>query len=107
MRGTDEDRQHWSRVAADWVAWARAPDHDAFWAYRAALAAFIGRGAGTALDLGCGEGRVARELGALGYQVTAVDPVGALLAAPFRDQVLASGQVVKCETFVGWPSTTS
>ena len=66
MRGMDEDRQHWSRVAADWVAWARAPDHDAFWAYRAALAAFIGRGQGAALDVGCGEGRVARELRALG-----------------------------------------
>jgi SAM-dependent methyltransferase len=81
MRETDEDRQHWARVAADWVAWARAPDHDAFWAFRTALAAFIGRGAGAALDLGCGEGRVARELRALGYQVTAADPVGALVAA--------------------------
>jgi SAM-dependent methyltransferase len=76
-----EDRQHWSRVAADWVAWARAPDHDAFWAYRAALAAFIGPGHGAALDMGCGEGRVARELRTLGYQVTAADPVDALVAA--------------------------
>lgn len=81
MRGVGEDRQHWSRVAADWVAWARAPDHDAFWAYRAALAAFIGRGQGTALDVGCGEGRVARALRALGYHVTAADPVRGLVAA--------------------------
>jgi SAM-dependent methyltransferase len=75
------DREHWSRVAGEWVAWARAPDHDAFWAYRGSLAAFIGRGAGEALDVGCGEGRVARELMALGYRVIGTDPVGALVQA--------------------------
>jgi hypothetical protein len=37
------------------------PNHDAFWAYRASLAAFICRGNGQALDVGCGEGRVSRE----------------------------------------------
>ena len=73
--GSDEDSRHWSRVAGDWVAWARKPNHDAFWAYQAALVAFIGRGSGTALDVGCGEGRVARVLTGCGYQVTAVDPV--------------------------------
>jgi SAM-dependent methyltransferase len=45
------------------------------------LASFIGRGAGEALDGGCGEGRVARELMALGYRVIATDPVGALVRA--------------------------
>ena len=81
MTDADEDRNHWSRVAADWVAWARKPNHDAFWAYQAALAAFIGRGTGKALDMGCGEGRVARVLTALGYQVTAIDPVCEFVAA--------------------------
>lgn len=75
MTDADEDSRHWSRVAGDWVAWARKPNHDAFWAYQAALVAFIGRGSGTALDVGCGEGRVARVLTGCGYQVTAVDPV--------------------------------
>jgi hypothetical protein len=54
------------------------PNHDAFWAYRASLAAFICRGNGQALDVGCGEGRVSRELTACGFQVTAVDPVSRL-----------------------------
>jgi SAM-dependent methyltransferase len=81
VEGRDADRKHWSRVAADWVAWARAPNHDAFWGYRAALASFIGRGQGAALDIGCGEGRVARELRALGYHVIAADAVDALVAA--------------------------
>lgn len=76
-----EDVKHWSAVAADWIAWARAPDHDSFWAYRPALEAFIGNGQGPALEIGCGEGRVARALGALGYDMTVVEPAPALLAA--------------------------
>jgi ubiquinone/menaquinone biosynthesis C-methylase UbiE len=79
MTGAEEDRKHWTRVAGEWTAWARAPNHDAFWAYRASLAAFIGGGCGEALDVGCGEGRVSRELMALGYQVTATDPVSELV----------------------------
>lgn len=77
MRGAD----HWADVASDWIAWARTPHHDSFWAYREALRAFIGAGTGEALDVGCGEGRVCRELTALGYRVTAVDPVPAMVAA--------------------------
>jgi SAM-dependent methyltransferase len=75
------DRSHWTAVARDWIAWARASDHDAFWAYRASLAGYIGRGSGEALDVGCGEGRVSREVKALGYRVTAVDPVAELAEA--------------------------
>ncbi len=81
MQRTDDDRQHWARVAAEWVAWARMPKHDAFWSYRAALADFVGPGKGAALDVGCGEGRLSRELTALGYHVIASDAVGELLAA--------------------------
>jgi SAM-dependent methyltransferase len=75
------DRSHWAAAARDWIAWARAPDHDAFWAYRTSLAGFIGRGSGEALDVGCGEGRVSRELKSLGYRVWAVDPVTELVEA--------------------------
>jgi SAM-dependent methyltransferase len=77
--GAEEDWKHWSRFAAEWTTWARAPNHDAFWAYRASLAAFIGDGDGEALDVGCGEGRVSRELMALGYKVTATDRVSTLV----------------------------
>ena len=81
MSGKPIDIEHWSRVASEWTAWARAPNHDAFWAYRASLLAFIGRGAGDALDVGCGEGRVSRVLKDCGYRVTAVDPVEQLVSA--------------------------
>src|SRR5262244_443913 len=81
MSGKGVDVEHWSRIAAEWTAWARAPNHDAFWAYRASLLAFIGQGAGEALDVGCGEGRVSRVLKECGYRVTAIDPVEKLVLA--------------------------
>ena len=81
MAGEPADKAHWTRVAAEWIAWARSPGHDAFWAYRRALGRFIGAGSGQALDIGCGEGRVSRELKALGYRVTASDAVAAMVEA--------------------------
>jgi SAM-dependent methyltransferase len=75
------DHEHWSRIAAEWTAWARTPNHDAFWAYRSSLLAFIGEGQGEALDVGCGEGRVSRVLKECGYRVTATDRVEALVTA--------------------------
>jgi ubiquinone/menaquinone biosynthesis C-methylase UbiE len=75
------DREHWTRVAAEWTAWARSPKHDASWAYREALISYIGKGNGETLDVGCGEGRVSRELQALGYRVTATDTVAELVEA--------------------------
>lgn len=78
---TAADRAHWTKVAREWIAWARSPNHDAFWSYRTLLAQFIGRGTGSVLDVGCGEGRVSRLLGELGYHVTASDAVDAMMMA--------------------------
>jgi 2-polyprenyl-3-methyl-5-hydroxy-6-metoxy-1,4-benzoquinol methylase len=90
------DYEHWSRVSSEWIEWARAPNHDAFWAYRGSLIAFVGRGEGEALDVGCGEGRISRELKACGYRVTASDPVSELVNAAREarsadDYAVASG----------------
>ena len=78
MSNSPIDREHWSRVAREWIAWARLPGHDAFWAYRESLVNFVGPGDGEALDIGCGEGRVSRVMKDLGYRVTASDPVAEL-----------------------------
>jgi 2-polyprenyl-3-methyl-5-hydroxy-6-metoxy-1,4-benzoquinol methylase len=75
------DIEHWSRIASEWTAWARASDHDAFWAYRASLISFIGHGTGDTLDVGCGEGRVSRVLKECGCRVMAIDPVEKLISA--------------------------
>lgn len=68
-------------MAAQWIAWARTEGHDAFWAYRTAFEAFVGRGAGDAIEIGAGEGRICRVLQGLGYKMTAVEPVEAFLEA--------------------------
>lgn len=80
-RKPQTDHEHWSRIASEWIAWTRTPHHDAFWAYRDAFVAFVGHGVGDALDIGCGEGRISRELKRCGYRVTAVDAVQELLDA--------------------------
>lgn len=82
----DADQAHWARVAEQWIAWARTPGHDLFWSYRDRLVRFIGPGRGEALDVGCGEGRVSRELKALGFRVTATDVVGAMVDAARQAQ---------------------
>ncbi|MEI2416406.1 class I SAM-dependent methyltransferase [Orrella sp. JC864] len=89
------DVQHWNGVAQAWIQWARTPGHDVFWAYRAALAAYIGQGRGQALEVGCGEGRVSRLLASLGYEVTAAEPVPRLLEA--ARQAESAQRYVACE----------
>lgn len=77
----DDVAGHWTTYAQEWIAWTRAPGHDAFWAYRDAFRAFLPPPGRRTLEVGCGEGRIARELTALGHRVTAVDLVAPLLDA--------------------------
>ena len=72
---------HWEAEAASWLAWTRTPGHDAYWRYRDAFFALV-PGAGRAtLEIGCGEGRVCRDLAARGHTVTGVDAAPTLLRA--------------------------
>jgi hypothetical protein len=34
MSGKHRDIDHWSRIASEWMEWARTPKHDEFWAYQ-------------------------------------------------------------------------
>jgi SAM-dependent methyltransferase len=76
-------REHWERHAADWIRWARTPGHDYFY-WRFNLPRFLellpspGR---LTVDLGCGEGRLARELGARGHRVVGVDSSASMVHA--------------------------
>jgi SAM-dependent methyltransferase len=65
--------EHWERVAPDWIAWTRTPGHDAFWSYREGFRAFVPPPGEATLEVGCGEGRISRELADLGHRVTALD----------------------------------
>jgi SAM-dependent methyltransferase len=71
----------WEDRASQWLAWARTPGHDAYWRYREAFFALVPPPAGRTLEVGCGEGRVARDLVTRGHAVTAVDASPTLVAA--------------------------
>ncbi len=64
----------WEHEAENWVRWARTPDFDAYWQYREAFFEGIVSAPGRrTLDIGCGEGRVSRDLAARGHRVIGVD----------------------------------
>lgn len=71
----------WEREAASWIAWARTPGHDSYWYYGSAFRDLLPPPGRRTLDLGCGEGRVARDLAALGHRVTGIDASPSLIAA--------------------------
>ena len=98
-------RDHWAKQASNWAAWARRPDFDAYWKYSPAFFELVPPPGRRTLEVGCGEGRVSRDLAARGHHVTAVDVTMDLLriasgsspelthvrcdaaALPFRDEV--------------------
>jgi ubiquinone/menaquinone biosynthesis C-methylase UbiE len=76
-------RDAWERHAEEWIAWARTPGHDHyFWRFN--LPRFLellpspGR---LTVDVGCGEGRLPRELQHLGHRVVGIDSSMTLVRA--------------------------
>ena len=58
----------WDEQAAAWTAWARAPGHDSYWQFhREAFLALVPPPGRLTVDIGCGEGRVSRDLRAAGH----------------------------------------
>jgi SAM-dependent methyltransferase len=68
-----EAREHWREEASRWAAWARTPQHDAYWYYRDAFFALVPPPGRMTLEVGAGEGRVSRDLVARGHRVTGLD----------------------------------
>lgn len=66
--------QDWEREARNWVAWARTPDQDVFPYFAPSFFEEVVPAAhGRTLEVGCGEGRVARELASRSHDVVALD----------------------------------
>lgn len=64
----------WEPDAENWVRWARTPGHDAYWYYRDSFFDHLVPGpGGRCVEIGCGEGRVARDLVARRHEVTGID----------------------------------
>ena len=65
--------QDWDEQAQNWIAWVRKPGFDSYWRYRDAFFDLVPAAGRATLDLGCGEGRVSRDLAERGHRVTGVD----------------------------------
>jgi SAM-dependent methyltransferase len=71
----------WEWQAEDWARWARTPGHDSYWVFRDlffdAIVPTPGR---LTLEVGCGEGRVARDLAQRRHTIVALDASPTLVA---------------------------
>ena len=75
-------RADWENEAAHWIAWARAPRHDSYHDYGPPFFDGVVPAPGRrTLDLGCGEGRVTRELQRRGHSVIGIDTSPTLVRA--------------------------
>src|SRR5579859_5746380 len=72
---------NWEHEAENWVRWTRTPGHDdAYTFYCESFFADIVPAPGRrTLEIGCGEGRVARDLAHRGHVVTGIDSSPTLL----------------------------
>jgi ubiquinone/menaquinone biosynthesis C-methylase UbiE len=67
-------RTDWEDEAISWVRWARTEGHDAYWTYRRPFFdAIVPAPGARTLDMGCGEGRVSRDLRDRGHRTVGVD----------------------------------
>ena len=71
----------WEERATGWVAWARRRDHDSYWAFRDAFFELLPPPGRATLEVGCGEGRVCRDLRDRRHRVTGLDAAPTLVAA--------------------------
>jgi len=77
-----ELRARWEAQASQWIAWARADGHDSYWRYhRDQFLRLLPPPGRCTLDIGCGEGRLLRDLKRLGHRVIGVDASPTLVAA--------------------------
>ena len=72
----------WERNAADWVLWARKPGHDSYWRFhRDRFLDLVPAPGRLTIDVGCGEGRVTRDLKELGHRAAGLDTSETMIAA--------------------------
>ncbi len=95
--------EDWEREAANWIAWVRTPRHNiAYDLYSPLFFELVPPPGRATLEIGCGEGRVTRDLKARGHDVTSIDASPTLLEAargadPDGDYLLANAAALPFE----------
>lgn len=75
-------RDAWEQNASDWVHWARKPGHDSYWRFhREPFFDLVPPPGRLTLDVGCGEGRVTRDLKDRGHRAVGLDASETMIAA--------------------------
>jgi ubiquinone/menaquinone biosynthesis C-methylase UbiE len=75
-------RENWEEQASNWIRWAREPGHDSYWRFhREVFLASLPAPGRLTLDVGCGEGRVTRDLRELGHRAIGVDRSSTMIGA--------------------------
>lgn len=75
-------RDAWEGQAANWIRWARKPGFDTYWRFhRQQLLRSLPAPGRLTLDIGCGEGRLTRDLAALGHRAVGIDLSPSMVAA--------------------------
>jgi SAM-dependent methyltransferase len=75
-------RDAWEENAANWVRWAREPGHDSYWRFhRERFLDLVPAPGRVTLDVGCGEGRLSRDLKDHGHDLIGVDASETMIAA--------------------------
>jgi len=63
----------WEAEARQWIQWARTPGHDSYWRFhRDQFLRLLPPPGRQTLDIGCGEGRLARDLKELGHRIVGI-----------------------------------
>lgn len=66
--------ESWDRCSGEWIAWARAPGHDSYWRFhRDDFLRLVPPPGRLTLEIGCGEGRVLRDLVRAGHHAVGLD----------------------------------
>lgn len=75
-------RDAWEQHAPDWVRWAREPNHDSYWRHhRDQFLELVPPPGRLTLDIGCGEGRLTRDLTERGHHAVGVDVAPTMIEA--------------------------